>query len=153
MEIHNLYMGQFPHDGENGQNVAFLYFLELCCDQTVLCFQLSWTVLKRFWPGHSKNVFLLVLAHLESDRLKLMTLAMMVMMICSTIISQTSNNSSSGSRWARTKTKTFFECPGQNIFRTVEKSWKNQTVWVFQFFSIFKKTYARSILKMFSFWS
>ena len=27
-----IYMGQFPQDGENGQNVAFLYFLELCCD-------------------------------------------------------------------------------------------------------------------------
>ena len=27
------HMGQYPQDGENGQNVAF--FLELCCDQTV----------------------------------------------------------------------------------------------------------------------
>ena len=53
-----------------------------------------------------------------------MTLAMMVMMICSTIISQTSNSSSSGSRWARTKTKTLLESNGQNLFRTVEKSWK-----------------------------
>ena len=55
-----------------------------------------------------------------------MTLAMMVMMICSTIISQTSNSFSSGSRWARTKTKTFLECNGQNLFRPVEKNWKNQ---------------------------
>ena len=31
-----------------------------------------------------------------------------------------------GSRWARTKTKTFLECPGQNFFRTVEKSLKSQ---------------------------
>ena len=38
-----------------------------------------------------------------------MILAMMVMMICSTIISKTSNFSSSGSRWARTKAKTFLE--------------------------------------------
>ena len=38
-----------------------------------------------------------------------MTLGMMVMMICSTIISKTSNFSNSGSRWARTKAKTFLE--------------------------------------------
>ena len=57
-----------------------------------------------------------------------MELAMMVTMFCSTIISQTSNSSSSGSRWARTKTKTFLESNRQNLFRTVEKSWKNQTV-------------------------
>ena len=44
-------------------------------------------------------------------------------------MSSTSNSSSSGSRWARTKTKTFLECPGQNIFRRVEKSRKSQTVW------------------------
>ena len=29
------HMGQFPQDGENGQNVAFLIFLELCCNQIV----------------------------------------------------------------------------------------------------------------------
>ena len=29
------YMGQFPQDGENGQNVALFIFLELCCDQTI----------------------------------------------------------------------------------------------------------------------
>ena len=46
----------------------------------------------------------------------------MVMMICSTIISQTSNSSSSGSRWARSKTKAFLECFAQNLLRTVEKS-------------------------------
>ena len=54
-----------------------------------------------------------------------MTLAM----ICSTIISQTSNSSnssSSGSRWARNKTKTFLESNGQNLLRIVEKS---QTIW------------------------
>ena len=56
--------------------------------------------------------------------LNFMIMAMMVMMICRTIISQTSNSSSSGSRWARTKTKTFLESNGQNLFRTVEKSWK-----------------------------
>ena len=65
----------------------------------------------------------------QASCLKLMTLAMRVMMICGTIISQTSNSSSSGSIWGRTKTKTFLESPGQNLFRTVEKSRKSQTVW------------------------
>ena len=44
-------------------------------------------------------------------------------------MSSTSNSSSSGSRWARIKTKTSLESPGQNLFRTVEKSRKSQTVW------------------------
>ena len=44
-------------------------------------------------------------------------------------MSSTSNSSSSDSRWVRTKTNTFLDCNGQNLFRTVEKSWKNQTVW------------------------
>ena len=42
-------------------------FLELCCDQTVLLFRIFSTVLKRFRPGDSKNVFVLVLAHLEPE--------------------------------------------------------------------------------------
>ena len=42
-------------------------------------------------------------------------------MICSTIIPQTSNSSSSTFRWARTKRKTILDCDGQNLFRTVEK--------------------------------
>ena len=52
------------------------------------------TVLKRFCPLDSKTVFVLVLAHLKPvlELLKFMTLAMMVMMICNTIISQTSNH-------------------------------------------------------------
>ena len=45
-------------------------------------------------------------------------------MICSIIMSQTSNSSSSGSRWARTKTKRFLEFNGKKLFRTVEKGWK-----------------------------
>ena len=45
------HMGQYPQDGENGQNVAF--FLELCCDQTVWIFPLFSTVLKWFWALHS----------------------------------------------------------------------------------------------------
>ena len=56
------------------------------------------TVLKRFCPWHSNKVFVLVLAHLEPELEVLMTMAMMVMKICSTIISQTSNSSSSGFR-------------------------------------------------------
>ena len=70
-------MGQIPQDGENGQNVAFFYFLERLC------------------PLDSKNVLVLVLTHLEPELelFELMTLAMMVMMICRTIISQTSNSS------------------------------------------------------------
>ena len=52
-------MGQFPQDGENGQNVAVTNFL--------IFFQLFSTVLKRFWPGHSKNVFVLILAHLKPE--------------------------------------------------------------------------------------
>ena len=61
------HMGQFPQDGENGQNVAFFIFLVLCCDQTVWFVQLFSTVLERFCPLHSKNVFVLVLAHLEPE--------------------------------------------------------------------------------------
>ena len=58
------HMGQFPQDGENGQNVAVVYFLELCSDQF---FKLFSTVLKSFHPLDSKNVFVLVLAHLEPE--------------------------------------------------------------------------------------
>ena len=56
------HMGQIPQDGENGQHVAFFYFLKLCCDQTVRFFQLLSTVLKRFCPLDAKNVSVLVLA-------------------------------------------------------------------------------------------
>ena len=61
-------MGQIPQDGENGQNVAFFFiFLKLCCYQTVWFFQLFSTVLERFCPLDSKNVFVLVLDHLEPE--------------------------------------------------------------------------------------
>ena len=33
-------MGQFPQDGENGQNMAFWIFLKLYCDQTAWFFHL-----------------------------------------------------------------------------------------------------------------
>ena len=62
-------------------------------------FQLFLTVLKRFCPLNSKNV--LVLAHLEPE-LELFEV------------------DDIGD--ARAKTKTFLECNGQNLFRTVEKS-------------------------------
>ena len=47
--------------------IYFLFFWELCCDQMVLFFQLFSTDLKRFCPLHSKNVFVLVPAHLEPE--------------------------------------------------------------------------------------
>ena len=59
-------MGQFPQDRENGQNVTFFEALLLPNSST---FQLFSTVLKRFCPLHSKNVFVLVLAHLEVDEI------------------------------------------------------------------------------------
>ena len=43
------------------------YFLALHCDQTVQLFQLFSTVLKRFCPLDSKNVFVLVLARLGPE--------------------------------------------------------------------------------------
>ena len=59
-------MGQFPQDGENGQNVAFPIFWSSAVTKWFF-FQLFPTVLKRFCPWHSKNVFVLVLAHLEPE--------------------------------------------------------------------------------------
>ena len=61
-------MGQIPRDGEIKQSVAFyFYFLKFYFDQTVWCFQLFFTLLKIFCPLYSKNVFVLVLAHLEPE--------------------------------------------------------------------------------------
>ena len=62
------HMGQFPQDGENGQNVTFLHYF--CCSAVIKRFdfcQLFSTVLKRFCPLDSKNVFVLVLAHREPE--------------------------------------------------------------------------------------
>ena len=59
-------MGQFPQDGENGQNVAVsIYFWSSAVIKLLDFFQLFSTILKRFCPLHSKSVFVLVLAHLE----------------------------------------------------------------------------------------
>ena len=86
-------MGQIPQDGENGQNVASIYFLFLALLWLTFWFffQLFSAVLKRFWPSPSSPT------------------------------SSTSNSSSSGSRWARTKTRTFLECPGQSLQNSREK--------------------------------
>ena len=58
-------MGQIPQDGGNGQNVVFFIFWSSAVTKHFL--QLFLTVLKRFCPLHSKNVFVLVLAHLEPE--------------------------------------------------------------------------------------
>ena len=84
-------MGQFPQDGENGQKVAFFHFLELCCEHPVLFFQLLSTVLKRFCPWHSKNVFVLVLAHLEPKLELFEVLEIMVLQITITLIANVIN--------------------------------------------------------------
>ena len=60
-------------------------------------------------------------------------------------MSSTSNSSSSGARWAMTKTKTFLECHGQNLSRTGEKSWKNQTIWSQQSSKEIKKCHILNI--------
>ena len=61
-------MGQFPQDGENGQNVAFFYFsFGALLWPNGLIFQLFSIVLERFCPLQSKNVFVLVLAHLKPE--------------------------------------------------------------------------------------
>ena len=52
-------MGQFPQDGENGQNVAFFIFF---WSSTVWFFQLFWRDFVRY---SLKMFFVLVLAHLE----------------------------------------------------------------------------------------
>ena len=61
--------GQFPQDGENGQNVAFsfIFFFSYAVTEQFDFFQLFSTVLKRLWPGHANNVFVLVLAHLKPE--------------------------------------------------------------------------------------
>ena len=63
--MYHVHMGQFPQDGENGQNVAFFYFLGGFAVTKWFVFQLFSTVLKTFCPLDFKNVFVLVLAHLE----------------------------------------------------------------------------------------
>ena len=82
------YMDQFLQDGENGQNVAFfLSFLTSAVTKRFDFFNFSTsTVLKRFCPGDSKNVFVLVLAHLETELELFEVWDIMVQQIIITII-------------------------------------------------------------------
>ena len=84
-------MGQFPQDRENGQNVAYFYFLELCCDQTVWFFQLFSTALKKNYPLDSKIVSVLTLAHLEPELEPFEVWEIMVQQIIITIIANVIN--------------------------------------------------------------
>ena len=56
------YGSDSPGRGKWSKCGIFLFFLKLCCDQTVRVFQLLSTVLKRFCLVHPKNVSILVLA-------------------------------------------------------------------------------------------
>ena len=64
-----IHRGQIPRDGENGQNVAFFYYFfeavlwpnDLISSTFLNCSE------ERFCPLDSKNVFTLVLAHLEPE--------------------------------------------------------------------------------------
>ena len=61
-------MGQSDSPGQ-GKWPKCGIFLKLYCDQAVWFFQFFSTVLKKFVPYslHTKNVFVLVLAHLEPE--------------------------------------------------------------------------------------
>ena len=67
MSRQDLYGSISPGRGKWSKCDISYIFLELCCEQTVWCFQLFSTVLKTFCQLHSKNVFVLVLAHLETE--------------------------------------------------------------------------------------
>ena len=83
-------MGQFPQDGENGQNMAFFIFWSSAVTKQSF-FQLFSTDLKRFCPRHSKNVFVLVLAHLEPELEMFEVWEIMVLQIIITIIANVIN--------------------------------------------------------------
>ena len=84
-------MGQIPQDGNNGQNVDFVIFSKLYCDQTVLFFQLFSTDLKRFCPLDSKNVSVLVLAYLEPELELFEVWEIMVLQIIANVINYINN--------------------------------------------------------------
>ena len=65
--------------------------MELCCDQTVGLLRLFSLVLQRFCLGHSKNVFVLVLAHLEPELELFEVWEIMVPQIIITIIANVIN--------------------------------------------------------------
>ena len=62
--LHCAHMGQFLQDRENGQNVAF--FWNSALTKQFEFFNLS-QFLRRHMPVRFKNVFVLVLAHLEPE--------------------------------------------------------------------------------------
>ena len=99
----------FPKTGKIVKMWHSLTFLELCCDQTAWFVQLFSTVLKTFCPLNSKNV------------------------------GPSSFRTRARAVWSWWRWGwwwwwfvAFLEWRGQNLFRTVEKSWKNQTVWTQQ---------------------
>ena len=89
-------MGQFLQDGENGQNVAF--FWSSAVTKQFDFFNFSQLFL--FCPLDSKNVFVLVLTHLEPELELFEVWEIMVLQSSSpsSPMPSTSNSSSSGSR-------------------------------------------------------
>ena len=68
MSSWQLHMGQFPQDGENGQNVAFfIFFWSSAVTKRFDFFNFSQLFWKDFDRGILKNVLVLVLAHLEHE--------------------------------------------------------------------------------------
>ena len=62
------HMGQFPQDGENGQNVAFSYFFWRCgVTKRFDFFNFSQLFWRDFFPLDFKNVFVSVLANPGSE--------------------------------------------------------------------------------------
>ena len=67
MDVNCAY-GSISRGRENGQNVAFFHlFWSSAVTKRFDFFQLFSTALMRFCLGHSKNVFVLILAHLEPE--------------------------------------------------------------------------------------
>ena len=90
--------------------------------QNGLIFLLFSTVLKRFCPFESKNVFVLVLAHLEPELELFKVWEILVLQIIINIIANVINSSSSsGSRWAPKGIK-------NTTFWPLYPSWRNWTI-------------------------
>ena len=60
-------MGHFPQDGESGQNVDFFLFFGALLWPNGLIFLTFLNCSEEILLGDSKNVFVLVLAHLEPE--------------------------------------------------------------------------------------
>ena len=85
-------MCQFPQVGENGRNVAFfILFWSSTLTKRFDFFQLFSTALMRFCLGHSKNVFVLILAHLEPELELFEVWEILVLQIIFTIIANVIN--------------------------------------------------------------